>query len=114
MNDLGPNHTFMSNAFEPTAKEFKNATRRAPSRPLAPEKKPSTSKIAPPKKSYTSKEIDDLLDMSDSSDDELPDVSTLIKNRLSSPIAPSPKKPKKEEDVKMKITSSDEESETVR
>lgn len=116
MNDLGPNHTFLSKFFEPTSQEFKDATRRKPKRPQAPKNVPVVApKVeTPQKRSYTSKDIDDILDMSESSDEEFPDMKTLLKKRHSSPAVPSPgpkrgKKAKKEEDVKVKIDFSDEE-----
>lgn len=109
MNDLNPPKTFRSSAFEPTEDEFKSATRRAPFRPLTRTAPSGSSRPTYIKKSYTADDIDKVLAYTDSSDDEFPDISTLIKNSRSSAAV-------KEEKGKGKrrIVSSDDDSENVR
>lgn len=80
MNDLRPNAVFRASAFRPTEEELQKATQR---RYVAPTRNtPGPSKAAgrkpPPRK------MEDFpMELSDSSDDELPDRATLIRNGLS-------------------------------
>ncbi|CAL1697769.1 unnamed protein product [Somion occarium] len=86
MNDMRASHVFKSSAFEPSEEEFKSATKRAPSR-VTPSRQASSS--GPARKSPAPKvhTIEDIMDLSSSSDEELPDVSTLLMRRSSSPKA---------------------------
>ncbi|KAI0798158.1 SNF2 family N-terminal domain-containing protein [Abortiporus biennis] len=65
MMDLGPNKTFKSSAFEPSEEDFNLARRKL--------------------------DLDDLLDMSDSSDEEMPDISSLIKSAQEQKSSPGPR-----------------------
>ncbi len=109
MNDLRPPKTFRSSAFEPTEEEFRSATRRAPSRPAAKIAPSGPSRPTFIKKTFTADDVDKVLAFTDSSDDEFPDISTLLKNHRSSPPVQEGKGK-----GKRRIVSSDDDSENVR
>lgn len=86
MNDLRVTRVFKSSAFEPSEDEFRNATRRKTPRP-GPSRLLSRSGPAPAKSSFDSKKpdiksLEDIIDLS-SSDDELPDVSSIFLRKAS-------------------------------
>ncbi|KAL6299805.1 SNF2 family N-terminal domain-containing protein [Sparassis latifolia] len=71
MNDLRPTHVFRASAFEPAADEVRMAMQRAREarRRAAP---------GPPKRVVRRSEVEELIELSDSSDEDLPDISQLL------------------------------------
>lgn len=88
MNDLRPPFVFLSAAFEPSRKEVQEAihhsreTKKA--RAFAPTCRGHSSSVKTPVKSSSKKseaDFESLFELSDSSDDELPDLSELLAER---------------------------------
>ncbi|KAI0691058.1 SNF2 family N-terminal domain-containing protein [Cytidiella melzeri] len=81
MNDLRPNAVFKASAFQPTPRELRDATRRHYSRPIQ-----NASRSSPPLFDDEQNEPQtlDYGELSDSSDEELPDAATILRRmRLS-------------------------------
>ena len=97
MNDLRPNAVFRANAFKPTEEELQAATRRrypGPSRHDSRNGSAGQSQASrkPPPKAIR---IDDSdVELSDSSDEDLPDASEILRNHGSQKEDKSKGKPK--------------------
>lgn len=80
MNDIALDKVFKSSAFQPTHEELKAATRRR--HVIHSKQRPSTDSLymSVPKQATKVLAPMELPELSDSSDDDLPDTSTLIRN----------------------------------
>ncbi|KZT67894.1 hypothetical protein DAEQUDRAFT_672524 [Daedalea quercina L-15889] len=109
MQDLSPSHVFLSQAFEPHQDEVRTAIRRsrAATRSAPQPKKPVA------KKATIDIDSDELLEMSSSSDEDMPDLSELLASAASSSQSSPSGKKEKEAKVKVKgrmVVSDDEDS----
>lgn len=108
MQNLTPAHVFMSQAFEPSRDDVRTAVRRSQAA-RKPAAKPSVVKKAPIN-------IDSDLEMSSSSDEDMPDLSELLAGVVSSSQSSSEKKPKESKakaKVKGRTVVSDEEDSSM-
>ena len=108
MQNLSPSHVFLSQAFEPHRDEVRTAIRR--SRAATRSTPQPTKSVA--KKAVVDIDSDELLEMSSSSDEDMPDLSELLASAASSSQS-SPARKKKDTKAKVKgrtIVSDDEDS----
>ena len=80
MNDLTLEKVFKSSAFQPTHEELKAATRRRHVVHSKQQPRFDSLSASVPKQATKALSSMELPDLSDSSDDDLPDTSTLIRN----------------------------------
>ena len=97
MCDLSTKGVFRAIAFEPTDEELQAAIRRANPRSVRNGGSSSSNRRAPPQKAKQT-----VVELSDSSDDELPDVSAILKDAGS-------QKDKGKSKEKAKVKGSDDE-----
>ncbi|KAH9921663.1 P-loop containing nucleoside triphosphate hydrolase protein [Fomitopsis serialis] len=108
MQNLTPAHVFLSQAFEPSRDDVRSALRRSQAA-RKPAAKPSVAKKEPIS-------VDSDIEMSSSSDEDMPDLSELLAGVTSSSQSSSEKKPKETKTkvkVKGRTVVSDEEDSSV-
>ncbi|CCL99823.1 uncharacterized protein FIBRA_01847 [Fibroporia radiculosa] len=86
MMDLRPSNVFCASAFEPSPDDVRSAVRKIANgrRRITPSNALRAGRVHPQKVSPSQKEIEEMIDLSSSEDEDLPDVSQLLSGSPSS------------------------------